>query len=277
MLEKDFKEIGCIVIPKNSNREEFINYCFNKERFWVMTNTRGMLANVPCIHQVISDIKFPIDDTSLGTQVMVEYISSYQQFIITGTLSKIGCSSYNNEESLLIRKTYEGIDKEAFGNSIGIIGNSFLSKLNLFCKNVCKKAAQLYIDCFGDENSKLELRSSGWVFVKSESGIKLRYKSEKEITILEDKLEILFQKDQKLTFSDKKLEYTDGTNSFVIDDSGYNFGNINFKDYITEILDFLGNDIILLTSMGPTSKGCASSPSGAQLNQLKQKLENINQ
>lgn len=275
-MEKDFKEIGCIIIPKNVNREDFINLCFNKERFWVMTNKRGMLANVPCIHQVISDIEFPLDDTSFGSQVLIEYISSYKQYVIVGTLSKIGSSSYNNEESLLLKKTYKGTNSDSIGNTVGIIGNTLLSKLNVFCKNVCKGVANLFIECFGNENSKLEINSSGWVLVKAESGIRLRYKNKKEINILSDKIEIFCSKDQKLVLTEKSLVYTDGTNTVTIDDSGYNFGNINFQDYITEILDFLGNDIILLTSCGPTSAGCMTSPSSSKLIKLKQKLEQIN-
>ena len=50
---KDFKEIGCIIIPKGTEKESFKNLCFNEERFWVMTNKRGLLSNVPCIHQVV--------------------------------------------------------------------------------------------------------------------------------------------------------------------------------------------------------------------------------
>lgn len=273
----DFKEIGCIIIPKGSeDREKFVNFCFNEERFWVMTNKHGILSNVPCIHQVVGDIEFPLDDNSFGSQVIIEYIEDYKQYLITGTLSKIGNSSYQSEENLLCRKTYQGTKEDSKGNTVGLIGNTLLSKLSLFCKNVCNKAANLFIECFGNEDSKLEINSSGWVLVKAEKGLKLRYKSEKEITILEDKIEIFYSKDQKLTLEDKKLTYVDGTNTVKIDDSGYNLGKINFKDYITEILDFLGNDIILLTSMGPTSAGCMASPSGAKLTKLKQKLAQIN-
>lgn len=275
MFEQDFKEIGCIIIPKNFNdKEKFISTCFNEERFWIMTNRSGLLSNVPCIHQVVGDIEFPNDENSFGSQVVVEYIAAYKQWIITGTLSKVGASSYQSEENLIIKKTFKG--KEACGNTVGMIGNSLLSRLAVFCKNLSQKTAHLLVECFGDENSKLELNSSGWVWVKGEKGIKLRYKTEKEINILEDQIQIFFSKDQKLTIKDKELLYEDGTNKFKIDNSGYNFGSINFKDYITKILDFLGNDIILLTSMGPTSPGCMASSAAPKLTQLKQELAQIN-
>lgn len=275
MFEQDFKEIGCIIIPKGStDKEIFINTCFNEERFWVMTNRSGLLSNVPCIHQVVGDIEFPEDNKSFGSQVVVEYIASYKQWVITGTLSKVGNSSYQSEESLILKKTYKG--QKACGNTVGIIGNSLLSKLIVFCKNLSQKTATLIIECFGDKNSQLRLNSSGWIWIKGEKGVKLRYKTEKEINILEDQIQIFFSKDQKLTIKDKELLYEDGKNKFKIDDSGYNLGKINFKDYITKILDFLGNDIILLTSMGPTSPGCMASSAASKLTQLKQELSQIN-
>ena len=62
----------------------------------------------------------------------------------------------------------------------------------------------------------------------------------------------------------------------TIDAEGYKLGNINFKEYITKILDFLGNKIILNTSMGPSAPGCSSTTSGIELQQIKTELENIN-
>lgn len=276
-MEQDFKEIGCIIIPKDTdNIEDFKSYCFNKERFWIMTNRRGMLSNVPCLHQVLGDIEFPLDENSFGSQVLVEYISEYKQYIITGTLSKVGISTYQSQEVLSFAKTYKGNNEESFGNTVGIIGNTLLSKLSVFCKNVKKKTAKFFIECFGDKDSELNLNSSGWVLVNTESGIKLRYKTEKEVLITKDKIEIFYSKEQKFTLTDKELLYKDGTNTFKIDKSGYNFGNINFKDYITEILDFLGNDLMLLTPMGPTSPGTMASTAAPKLVQLKTKLSKIN-
>lgn len=275
-MNKDFKEIGALIIPPNVDRTQFINACFNRERFCVMTNRRGVLYNVPCLHQVINDLKFPEDSQQLGSQVLVEYIDEYKQYIIVGTLSKLNESLYLNEETLNYSKIYDGLIEESIGNSIGMVGNSLAALLNIFAKTVNDgKQAKLILESVGNEDSLISLNSS-WILINSDKGIKLRYKTEKEITILEDKIEILFSKEQKFTIKDKELIYTDGTNTFKIDDSGYNLGNINFEKYLTKILDFLNNNIILLTSYGPTSAGCASTPSSSQLNQLKQELSQIN-
>ena len=269
-------EIGSIIIPKNvKDKESLKNLCFNEERFFVMTNTRGMLDNVACLHQVVADIEFPKDEYTLGSQVVLEEVESASQFIIIGTLSKIGESTYNNEETLLYRKTYKG-EGEAIGNTIGMIGNAFLSKLALFCKNVSQKASSLLIECFGSIESKLELRSSGWIFCKAEKGVKLRYKNKKEINILEDQIQIFYSKNQKLTIKNKELLYEDGKNKFKIDDSGYTFGNLEIPTFLNDILDFLGNDAMLLTSCGPSSMGMMSTSAAPKLQKLKQKIQNIN-
>lgn len=275
-MKDDFVEMGCLVVPKDVNREEFISLCFSKERFWVMTNKHGLLSNVPCIHQVLGDLQFPNDENDFGSQVLIQCMSDYKQYVIIGTVSKINHSTNRyDEENLILDKTYEGKDKSAFGNSIGLSGNTLLSKLTLFCKSVSKKTSELIIHCFGDNKSKLQIKSSGWLFLESESGTKL-VKDNKEVSLLDDKIVISLNKDQNLILKDKSFVYTDGNNTFKIDNSGYNLGNINFKDYITEILDFLGNDLVLLTSMGPTSSGCMTSTSAPKLTKLKQKLAQIN-
>lgn len=269
-------EIGSIILPKGvKDKESIKTLCFNQERFFVMTNTRGMLDGVACLHQVVSDIEFPEDENSLGSQVVLEEIKEVSQFIIIGTLSKIGESIYNNEENLLCRKVYKN-KGDAIGNTVGMIGNTLLSKLAIFCKNVNKKAANLLVECFGDDKSKLELVSSGWILCKGEKGIKLRYKNKKEINITEEQIQIFFSKDQKLTLKNKEFFYEDGKNSFKIDKNGYTFGNLEIPTFLNEILDFLGNDLVLLSSMGPTSPGCMASPSAPKLQQLKQKIQNIN-
>ena len=240
-----------------------------------MTNTRGMLDKVACLHQVVADIKFPKDDNSLGSQVVLEEVKGADQFIIIGTLSKIGESTYNSEENLLCRKTYQE-EGDSIGNPVGMIGNTLWSRLAGFCKNVNQKVANLLIECFGNNESKLELRSSGWIFCKAEKGVKLRYKNEKEINIIEDQIQIFFTKDQKLTIKDKEFVYEDGTNKFTINKDGYTFGNLEIPTFLNEILDFLGNDAMLLTSMGPTSMGMTSTSAAPKLQKLKQKIQNIN-
>lgn len=268
-------EVGSIIIPKGvKNKENIKSICFNEERFFVMTNTRGILDRVACLHQVISDIEFPKDENSLGSQVILEEIEGFNQFIIIGTMSKIGESTYKNEETLLCRKICK--KGNLVGNTIGMIGNTLLSQLAVFCKNVSQKVANLSIECFGSDESKLELRSSGWIFCKAEKGVKLRYKNEKEINILKDQIEIFISKEQKLILKEKEFLYEDGKNKFKIDDSGYSFGNLEIPTFLNDILDFLGNDAMLLTSMGPTSMGMMSTTAAPKLQQLKQKIQNIN-
>lgn len=270
------KEIGCLIIPKGENRDKFIEKCFEKERFTILSNKRGIISNVICLSHIIPHLKFPSNTEILGSQVLIEYIEEYKTFCILGVISKVNSSFYLGEKDYNLSKTYEGNIKNSAGNTLGLSGNLVSSYLSLFCKNVWGKISSLNINCIGNEESYINIYSSGWIATKAEKGIKLRFKNKKEILINEDKIELSFNENQRLTLSEDKLNYTDGTNKFTIDDSGYNFGNINFKKFLNKILNFLGQNIILLTSCGPSSAGCLSSPSGPQLQKLQEELNNIN-
>lgn len=260
---------GYIVIPEGVNRDEFVESCYSKESFYIMTNEGGLIPSVLCMHQVLNDIKFAEDSTGLGSQVIFVNFEVYNMPVIIGTVSKQGLSEYRNESGISYSKSFRGID-------IGFVGNLLLSKLTIFCKNSLNKLGKLIIEVSGNKDSELNLNSSGWVYIKCETGFKL-IKKEKQIIVDDDKILISNSTKQNLTFDDDKLFYKDSFgNKFTIDKEGYKLGNINFKTYITKILDFLGNSIILNTPMGPTSPGCTSTPSGTQLQQIKTELENIN-
>ena len=265
------KEIGTgyIIIPSDVNREEFVKNCYLRESFYIMTNEGGVISNVLCMHQVLNDIKFAEDSTGLGSQVIFVNFESYNMPVIIGTVSKQGLSEYRKESGINYSKNFKGTD-------IGFIGDLLLSKLIIFCKNSLNKLSKLIIEVSGNKDSELNLNSSGWVYIKCETGFKL-IKKEKQIIVDDDKILISNSTKQNLIFDNNKLFYKDSFgNKFTIDKEGYKLGNINFKEYITKILDFLGNKIVLLTSMGPSSPGCSASTSGPELQQIKTELENIN-
>ena len=82
---------------------------------------------------------------------------------------------------------------------------------------------------------------------------------------------------QNLILDDNQLLYKDSFgNKLKVDKTGYNFGNINFKNYISEILDFLNNKIMLNTPCGPSSAGCSSTASALYLKKINDELQNIN-
>lgn len=265
------KEIGTgyIVIPEGVNKEEYIESCFTKENFCIMTNDGGFIPNVLCMKQVLNDLKFPEDYTGLGTQVIFVNFDEYNIPVIIGTVSKQGLSEYRNEGDLNFSKNLKG-------NEIGFVGNLFLSKLSIFCRNLFNKKSKINIEVVGNEESELNLVSSGWVCSKSNTGFKIVNKN-KQVIIDKDKILISNSLEQNLSLDDEKLFYKDKHgNKLTIDAEGYKLGNINFKEYITKILDFLGNKIILNTSMGPSAPGCSSTTSGTELQQIKTELENIN-
>lgn len=262
-------EIGYIIVPENTNREEYVKSCFVKQSFYVLTNDGGVIPDVLCLEQILNKIKIPNTSKELGTQVLIEKIEKYNQNIIIGTLSKQGISNYQSEFDLNQSKDNEG-------NSLGIVGNTFLSNLKIFVKNVFNKISKLIISVEGNEDSELNLNSSGWIFCNSKKGIKL-IKNKKQIIINEEGIFINNQEGQGILIDDDNFYYVDKfKNKFIIDKEGYKIGNINFKEYIQKILDFLGNNLILNTPCGPSGPGCMSTASSFQLQQLKTELNNIN-
>lgn len=262
--------LGYLIIPTGINREDYIKSCFDKELFAVMTNNKGCITDVLCLKQILNDLEFPIDDIHLGSEVILNYLDKYHRYIIIGTISKQGESNFNNEQDLKFSKTLDN-------SSVGVVGNTFLSRLYIFCKNVASKIANLIIEVKGSKDSKLSLNSSGWVCIKTETGFKILNGIDKGIYIDKDKISINNSIDQNLILSDNSLIYQDGNkNKLTIDSKGYSLGNINFQNYITEILDFINNQIVLNTPMGPSAPGVSSTTSGASLIKIKEELENIN-
>lgn len=261
---------GYICIPDNLNKSSFIKDCFRKEQFSIITNDGVLINSCFCSKQVLNYIEFPKDKNSLGIQVVYMRLVEQNSVIIIGTLPKFGIPQFQEQNNLIINKIAEN------GNSIGINGNAFLSKIKFYCRNLYNKVSELTLECIGNKDSKLKLFSSGWICIQGEKSIKIINKN-KQIIIDDDKIFICNSQKQNLIIKDNQFIYKDGVNKFTIDKDGYKLGNINFKDYIKEILDYLNTKITLLTPMGPTTPGAQSGPSASILKMLIQKIEKINE
>lgn len=266
---------GYIAIPSEVDRNEYIKSCFDKESFSILTNDGGYISNVYCLKEVIGNLIFPNDSKELGSQVIVSYLSRYKTYIILGTLSKSNLSDYRKEGDLKLTK-------ESKNTIIGISGTSLLGKLKIFINTLSSKIAELIISVTGNEDSKLSLSSSGWVCIQDGKGFKLIHSAKKKedqkiIWVDDDKIIISNGEKQNLILKKDELIYGDSNkNKFTINKDGYSFGKINFEKYLTKILDFLGNDLVLNTAYGPTPPGCQTTSAGASLQQLKTELSQIN-
>lgn len=255
--------LGYIILPEGVNREIFVSTCFNKEQFTICTNTGEIIPNVPVSNQVLNYIEIPNTPNTLGTQVAFINDENHNKPFIISSFSKQKKSEFRGEYDLKIEK-----------GSVGLNGNSFLSKLVIFVRNSKSKISNLLLDVTGNKDSVLGLNSSGWIVLKFESGLKLK----------NDKREIIID-DDKFMYADGKhnlkidlngLTYKDGINSFKINKEGYVLGNLNFKDYMLELLNFLNNEAMFMTASGPTLPGISKSTSVILFEEIISKMKNIN-
>ena len=262
--------IGYLIIPDECERDKFLAQCFNKQKFCIVNNNGEFIENVPCLEQILNDLQFPIDSKSFGSQILYLNLPGQNVPIIIGTLAKQFISSYRKENDFIINKNFNDVD-------VGILGNLSLRKIIFSIKSVAKKFCKMIISVSGDEKSEMSIESSGYIFLKAKNGgIKIKG-VDKEIIIDKEKILITNTSKQNIRIDDNGFDYKDGlSNKLKINKDGYILGNINFRDYINEILDFLGNDISLNTQMGPTAPGCSTTTAGAKLMELIQKIHNIN-
>lgn len=307
-MQENFVETGYIILPHladGQKREEYVASCYVKQTFAVQTNKGAYIPYAYCLEQVVQYLKFPETEDELGSQVILNYLKAEKVWVIIGILAKFGLSDFRTESILSFTKTSS---KEG-ETSLGMLGDLVWAQLKLFVQNIKGKAAKLFISAAGNEESIINLNSTGWILIKGKEGIKLINK-EKEIRLDEEAITISFNTKQNLQFKenilvykdtkntltlekDKGLDYklgddinfkidekqclfTNGTQKFIIKSDGYNLGNINFEKFITKILDFLNQNAQLLTPTGPSSVGFQTGPAAApKLQQLIQEIGQI--
>ena len=261
--------VGHLICPSDVNRENFIAESFTKQKFVILTNNSEMIVDVPCTIQILNDLRYG-EVGKLGTCVVYVVLPYQDTPIIIGTLPEMNTSSFRGESDYILSKSYGDCE-------VNFSGSLFFNRLILSIKSISKKICRFLIDISGSEDSKLTLNSSGYVIVKGDKEIQIKG-GNKEIFINNDEILITNTNKQYIKITDKEgLDYKDGlSNRFRINKEGYILGNINFEQYITEILNFLGNDFVLNTTMGPSAPGCMATSAGAKWQMLLQKIKNIN-
>ena len=259
---------GHIFIPNGIDRDTYIASCFTKEKFDILTNEGVTIVGVQCLENILDELFFPETPEELGSQVIIVYLEEYKIYTIIGVVSKRGLSTFRGEFDYKKTKTKDG-------TSLGIFGNIKNSKLVVFLRDKINKFCEFILEVKGNQDSKLKINSSGWVILNANTGIKIKSK-DREIIISEDSISINNGFNKNFKIDRDKFIYKDNKNTFKIDSSGYNLGNINFEEYFTQILEFLERDLTLNTPMGPTAPGVQPTTAAPKLKQLKQKLKDIN-
>lgn len=259
---------GYIVLPEGVSRDEYVNSCFNREQFSIVTNDGEYIPNVLATKQVLNDLEIPKTFKQLGTQVLFLNSPDQNRPIIYATLAKKGVSEFRTEDDFISKKTLDGGE---VGEVVNTKNHSFVS----YIKSFFKKAASYVIQVVGNDKSKFQVESSGWIVLQFEKGIKLRNK-DKELRIYEDKLIFTDEYDNKMVIDKDKLmlKNADKKIRLLLDKSGYNFGTINLQDYFDRLLKFFLQNYCLQTAFGP-SGFCRTTPSEPLMQQFIQEWESM--
>jgi len=239
--------IGYIILPEGVDRKDFVETCFNKEQFSICTNNGEIIINVPASSQTLNELIIPNTSSELGTQVCFINEEKHNKPFIIGTFSKQKISEFRKENDLKFQK-----------GSIGLNGNSVFSKLVIFARATKNKLANLSLEVSGNEDSSLNLKSSGWIVNQSKKGIKLK-NNNREVIIDENKF-LYADGIHQLNIDDNGFTYKDGQNNINIGSKSISINTNQNVDLTCELANIIsdnirlgGNKSIILTNLPPGS------------------------
>lgn len=271
--ERQLFGTGYVVIPEGVDREEYAKSCYNKEQFSIITNDGEFIPNVIAIHQILNDIYLPKTSEQLGTQILFLNTPDQNRPIIYATLSKKGVSAFRTEDDFLNTKVMEG---GITGNSCNTKSLSFVS----YIKSYFDKASSYLIQVLGNKKSRFQVESSGWIILQFTEGIKLRNK-DKELWIYKDKLIYTDEYENTVVIDKGKFMFKNpdlgkGRPRFMMDESGYNLGTINFYDYFSKFFNYVLTQLQVQTAFGPSGSVVGTPIGEPQLRKLIKEFDKIN-
>ena len=270
--------VGFVVVPDESEREQYINDCYNTKRLTIYGG-RGysLFNNVPCPPNVLSNVKFPAKD-EYGTPVVwiKDDISGLP--VIVAYLSKEGDGySINQNQFRVIRgndSTREVdlfIDGDESVLQINVLGDS--GKPAKVTLKVNSENADSIVDLYCD--NQLNITSEKEVNINTSGSFNLTlYENGKETGNITFKVgeglsyydefsnKIGVNKDE-ISFQSKKIVLGNGKQPLVL-------GN-TLNDILSELIDTLSTMVMAVTM--PTA--VPSPPTIAKLTTIKGKLNGI--
>lgn len=103
-------EFGYIIIPKEVNRDEYIETCFRLMRVSVMIEGGLYLRDIFITNECIQNIQFPKNPGEKGTAVVISTNPYNGSSIVIGTYASTNESSMLSEESYSFKKKINGIE-----------------------------------------------------------------------------------------------------------------------------------------------------------------------
>lgn len=220
---------GYIMIPKNVDRDAYIENCFRMNRVCVLIEGGVFKTDVLITNEAIQNISFPTQPGMKGTQVIVASGIFRNQPIIVGTVQGNDETQAWSEDIIRFRKT---------------VGNTTIS----FCMNpkdkqmnvsVCSdEKADLNIQMVGNPENKINVQTSGEVNVIADEKVNvIGYKAiEAKIVNAEVEAEEPGREERRITFDMDKVEVfrkvEDKTSQILFDDNTIEVGLHDKKENI---------------------------------------------
>lgn len=180
-------QYGYIVLPKDSDRDKFIEQCYRWERVSILIERGGgMIHECYITKTALSEVEFPLEYNKLGSCIVFLTDPFSGHPVIFGVLSK-------EDESQLLREGFFKLTKSYVGSVVTISGDAkrgiidlsvsggTVSQLNISVTNE-DKTAVVNVRCNGSINIETEnilsLKSSKTATLEVEETFKINAGSE---------------------------------------------------------------------------------------------------
>lgn len=255
---------GYVILPKDIDRNQFIQYCFNTGTVLLVSNDGEQFVDTKISKNLLNYLEFPEDNEGLGSMVVFSRMPHNKLPIITGLISK-------GDELPDWKEHQFKLDKKYKDQGVGISGDASKGILNISVIN----GRELNIFIIGDDDAKINIKGSN-------------------LNIISDKIEATIQKSFAIKVKkigenkETNISYVLGTglvyedefqntiktkiDGIEIQSEKYNIKNKN--DYsIKSLLNDIISEISLITTQ--TVLGQMPVLNKIQIEQLKLKVEEI--
>ena len=246
--------IGYIYIPKDINRDTYINNCYDSSKVSIMVEDSGIINNVYIDKHCLQNIEFPIDSYKLGTPVL--YISEpiRKNCFIIGVFDK---------DITFLKEHYFNISKTYDDDLIDISGDAEEGFLTITVKK--KSTSNFYLNVLSEINdANFKINVNGNFDIETSNFI---LKSDQEIILKSDDPNDL-EKNSSLSITNESVSID--TQKFTINDGKE---RMILGDIFKKFFDLFIDEVSAITVSTPA--GQMPIINKIQVNNFKEKTESF--
>jgi hypothetical protein len=293
-----------VIVPADVDRDKYVKNCYNTSTISIVNNNGETLHKVPIGLLTIQLVKFPIDNESLGSPVVVGNIESQNQPVILDVLAWINDYSNNEEKTFRFGKysntgegeiTIRGKKGEIYITANGkdeggkivldVKNNNGDAELEINVSGSCNLTTKTLVDIV-HEQATLNMQQLNEdknpdkyksVFTKTLNGFNIDiYKGEEAYTNIKYEIGVGFtyedEDENKIIIDKNKFQIESGNNVL-------NLGNGNEPLILGDTLAQFLNDLITeisksTTAQGPLLNAAAIAAYTSQVDTIKSEYSN---